>query len=138
MSKKGAPIWNVRRVALVLILDGLLLVLATTSAVTSGQVTLVVAAFQRCDAITSPSRRITNNKSRRIVETLCSIPRKDHHSWISSNFSFTTKLVSSEVSTELPERVLPPIEIQNRVFRYDKRPVILFDGVCNLCNGAGT
>ena len=30
----------------------------------------------------------------------------------------------------------PPSEVLGRVFDRDSRPIILFDGVCNLCNGA--
>jgi len=41
-----------------------------------------------------------------------------------SNTSSDTKLVPN------------PRIISERVFKTDKRPVILFDGVCNLCNGA--
>lgn len=29
-----------------------------------------------------------------------------------------------------------PKEVSRRVFEFDDRPVVLFDGVCNLCNGA--
>ncbi|CAJ1958862.1 unnamed protein product [Cylindrotheca closterium] len=29
-----------------------------------------------------------------------------------------------------------PATVSNRVFETDKRPIILFDGVCNLCNNA--
>ena len=32
--------------------------------------------------------------------------------------------------------LLPPSSVLDRVFETDKRPVILFDGVCNLCNNA--
>eukprot|EP00568_Trieres_chinensis_P008019 CAMPEP_0183308700 /NCGR_PEP_ID=MMETSP0160_2-20130417/22409_1 /TAXON_ID=2839 ORGANISM="Odontella Sinensis, Strain Grunow 1884" /NCGR_SAMPLE_ID=MMETSP0160_2 /ASSEMBLY_ACC=CAM_ASM_000250 /LENGTH=166 /DNA_ID=CAMNT_0025472577 /DNA_START=169 /DNA_END=669 /DNA_ORIENTATION=- len=34
------------------------------------------------------------------------------------------------------DSVLDPVEVSKRVFASDRRPVILFDGVCNLCNGA--
>ena len=33
-------------------------------------------------------------------------------------------------------QILSPSEVSERVFETDKRPVILFDGVCNLCNKA--
>lgn len=33
-------------------------------------------------------------------------------------------------------KLLDPREVSGRVFAADNRPVILFDGVCNLCNGA--
>ena len=32
--------------------------------------------------------------------------------------------------------LLPPSAVSDRVFATDTRPVVLFDGVCNLCNGA--
>mmetsp|Transcript_1137 Transcript_1137/g.1740 ORF Transcript_1137/g.1740 Transcript_1137/m.1740 type:complete len:216 (-) Transcript_1137:159-806(-) len=55
----------------------------------------------------------------------------------------TTSLFSSDVqalemnndSTDSKE-LLTPSAVSNRVFESDNRPVILFDGVCNLCNGA--
>ena len=31
---------------------------------------------------------------------------------------------------------LPPSIVMDRVFEKDKRPIILFDGVCNMCNNA--
>merc|ERR1719491_1953688 len=58
-----------------------------------------------------------------------------------------------ELRTEYPNKMLSPLFVANtssdseqvcsnpqiiseRVFKTDKRPIILFDGVCNLCNGA--
>jgi predicted DCC family thiol-disulfide oxidoreductase YuxK len=32
--------------------------------------------------------------------------------------------------------LLPPFVVSERVFAVDNRPIILFDGVCNLCNNA--
>jgi predicted DCC family thiol-disulfide oxidoreductase YuxK len=32
--------------------------------------------------------------------------------------------------------LLDPTTVSSRVFENDRRPVVLFDGVCNLCNGA--
>lgn len=46
-----------------------------------------------------------------------------------------TSLSSSSVSVPLTE-IDDVGSISRRVFEADKRPVILFDGVCNLCNGA--
>ena len=45
-----------------------------------------------------------------------------------------TAITSSgtSTSTELED----PATISSRVFEKDKRPVILFDGVCNMCNNA--
>jgi hypothetical protein len=42
-----------------------------------------------------------------------------------------------ETKDSQPKRVYPwdYNAIANSVFESDKRPVILFDGVCNLCNG---
>eukprot|EP00538_Stauroneis_constricta_P007241 CAMPEP_0119561388 /NCGR_PEP_ID=MMETSP1352-20130426/17438_1 /TAXON_ID=265584 /ORGANISM="Stauroneis constricta, Strain CCMP1120" /LENGTH=207 /DNA_ID=CAMNT_0007609577 /DNA_START=117 /DNA_END=740 /DNA_ORIENTATION=+ len=34
------------------------------------------------------------------------------------------------------QQLLPPRQVSEKVFVQDKRPIILFDGVCNLCNGA--
>ena len=41
--------------------------------------------------------------------------------------------MESEPQTMSP---LSPQELSNKVFKSDNRPVILFDGVCNMCNGA--
>merc|ERR1719446_1992021 len=32
--------------------------------------------------------------------------------------------------------IYDPVTVSQNVFEQDKRPVILFDGVCNLCNNA--
>ena len=32
--------------------------------------------------------------------------------------------------------IYDPVTVSQKVFEQDKRPVILFDGVCNLCNNA--
>ena len=42
---------------------------------------------------------------------------------------------SSSVSDQ-DTRILDPKTVSTRVFETDQRPVILFDGVCNLCNNA--
>ena len=48
----------------------------------------------------------------------------------------TAYAVDSESSSEQPlEDEFDWEQIAADVFRNDKRPVILFDGVCNLCNG---
>jgi predicted DCC family thiol-disulfide oxidoreductase YuxK len=44
-------------------------------------------------------------------------------------------LLQSSSTNEGPQCDDPKIVLQ-RVFETDKRPIILFDGVCNLCNGA--
>eukprot|EP00546_Thalassionema_frauenfeldii_P003502 CAMPEP_0178930788 /NCGR_PEP_ID=MMETSP0786-20121207/21480_1 /TAXON_ID=186022 /ORGANISM="Thalassionema frauenfeldii, Strain CCMP 1798" /LENGTH=81 /DNA_ID=CAMNT_0020607455 /DNA_START=20 /DNA_END=261 /DNA_ORIENTATION=+ len=55
----------------------------------------------------------------------------------------TTSLFSSDVEASSSNNdsvgirePLSPSAVSNRVFRTDQRPIILFDGVCNLCNGA--
>jgi predicted DCC family thiol-disulfide oxidoreductase YuxK len=35
-----------------------------------------------------------------------------------------------------PKKLLDPKSVSVRVFEADQRPIILFDGVCNLCNNA--
>jgi predicted DCC family thiol-disulfide oxidoreductase YuxK len=43
----------------------------------------------------------------------------------------------AEVAVTSPSRdLLPPSAVAERVFATDKRPIILFDGVCNMCNNA--
>lgn len=37
---------------------------------------------------------------------------------------------------EATSTLLSPLEIKQRVFQNDQRPIVLFDGVCNMCNGA--
>lgn len=46
--------------------------------------------------------------------------------------SLSTTLSSSSNDINL----LPPPAVLDRVFEIDSRPIILFDGVCNMCNGA--
>jgi predicted DCC family thiol-disulfide oxidoreductase YuxK len=52
-----------------------------------------------------------------------------------------TKLLSSTAASQIDPadsspQLYDPVTISERVFVNDKRPVILFDGVCNMCNGA--
>lgn len=44
-------------------------------------------------------------------------------------------VLATETSSSSPE-LCDPSTISSRVFEKDKRPVILFDGVCNMCNNA--
>ena len=43
---------------------------------------------------------------------------------------------TASTTTEPVKELLDPSAISERVFQSDKRPVVLFDGVCNLCNNA--
>merc|ERR1712176_1636608 len=43
---------------------------------------------------------------------------------------------SSAESTIETAGLLEPKAVSSKVFRNDQRPIILFDGVCNLCNNA--
>lgn len=43
---------------------------------------------------------------------------------------------ATESLEESPEKLAPPSAVLQRVFEDDNRPIILFDGVCNLCNNA--
>ena len=47
-----------------------------------------------------------------------------------------TLLLSTTTSSATTNNVAEPSIVSERVFATDKRPVILFDGVCNMCNGA--
>jgi predicted DCC family thiol-disulfide oxidoreductase YuxK len=49
--------------------------------------------------------------------------------------STTTELFSSATNTEVTNADLDWRQVAKDAFREDKRPIILFDGVCNLCNG---
>jgi hypothetical protein len=40
------------------------------------------------------------------------------------------------VSKVPPAKLSPPSTVLQKVFQDDNRPIILFDGVCNLCNSA--
>lgn len=49
----------------------------------------------------------------------------------------TTELSMSSSAGKIGNRVfLDPNSVSSRVFSSDQRPVILFDGVCNMCNSA--
>lgn len=43
---------------------------------------------------------------------------------------------SSSLCSARPTNLAPPTEVLDKVFKEDSRPIILFDGVCNLCNNA--
>ena len=43
---------------------------------------------------------------------------------------------SALFASSTPKSIAPPSEVLNIVFKDDTRPIILFDGVCNLCNNA--
>ncbi|GAX15700.1 hypothetical protein FisN_3Hh174 [Fistulifera solaris] len=49
--------------------------------------------------------------------------------------SIRSKTTPWMTSVETPT-MLPPRVVSRRVFQNDQRPVVLFDGVCNLCNNA--
>eukprot|EP00525_Craspedostauros_australis_P003191 CAMPEP_0198129250 /NCGR_PEP_ID=MMETSP1442-20131203/51287_1 /TAXON_ID= /ORGANISM="Craspedostauros australis, Strain CCMP3328" /LENGTH=204 /DNA_ID=CAMNT_0043789613 /DNA_START=152 /DNA_END=766 /DNA_ORIENTATION=- len=56
-----------------------------------------------------------------------------------ANFaSLTRSATALQESTEKAQEkeLLPPKAVSDKVFATDNRPIILFDGVCNLCNGA--
>lgn len=46
------------------------------------------------------------------------------------------ELARSDPRQSSKYQLAEPSEVSRRVFKSDKRPIILFDGVCNLCNGA--
>ena len=48
----------------------------------------------------------------------------------------TTRLLSTTNNNLSSPLVAEPTVVLDRVFSEDKRPIILFDGVCNLCNNA--
>ena len=50
----------------------------------------------------------------------------------------TTRLLSTTTNNNVstPVSVAEPSVVLAKVFSEDKRPIILFDGVCNLCNNA--
>jgi uncharacterized ferritin-like protein (DUF455 family) len=51
--------------------------------------------------------------------------------------SLPRRNIGLQASTAVePEQLFDPQTVSNRVFAKDKRPIILFDGVCNLCNNA--
>lgn len=43
---------------------------------------------------------------------------------------------SSSLYSARPTNLAPPTDVLDKVFKEDSRPIILFDGVCNLCNNA--
>jgi len=54
--------------------------------------------------------------------------------------STTTTLIDSHIqsdSDDLPTPILDdPQTVSSNIFRQDARPIVLFDGVCNMCNSA--
>ena len=67
-------------------------------------------------------------------------------SWSVSATDATTNTEETKTGSDISSIQAPlagPREVKSRVFPSssnggDQRPVILFDGVCNMCNGAGT
>ena len=55
---------------------------------------------------------------------------------MSTRIHHTRPLHSSTAMEEEPRQLLEPKSVSVRVFDSDQRPIILFDGVCNLCNNA--
>jgi len=74
-----------------------------------------MTAITACYAFVAPAQK--NNILPKIDDT--------------QQFSFSTPITSS-VEKEIED---PSVVVQ-KVFSADNRPIILFDGVCNLCNGA--
>jgi len=101
-----------------------------------------------------PLRRFTFSSQRRnrfVRKVHCVLPKMTNKLCLfilyallmPGSYSFTSRYsrtthkgrrssVFASTTTELAE----PSAVVSRVFENDKRPVILFDGVCNLCNGA--
>jgi predicted DCC family thiol-disulfide oxidoreductase YuxK len=52
-----------------------------------------------------------------------------------NGFETSVTLLPMAVTAE-SDVLLDPKSVVDRVFANDQRPIILFDGVCNLCNGA--
>lgn len=57
----------------------------------------------------------------------------DKHTFILSSASEASS--SDSIEVEVASNEFDWDQIAKDVFKNDKRPVILFDGVCNLCNG---
>lgn len=56
---------------------------------------------------------------------------------VSIGFHLSSLQTQSSVLKSSPSSdIYDPITVSKRVFEHDNRPVILFDGVCNLCNNA--
>ena len=77
--------------------------------------TTIAAASQRASAFTS-------------LQIRPSIP--------SQTLLLSTTTTTTRSSTTPNNNVAEPSIVLERVFATDGRPVILFDGVCNMCNGA--
>jgi len=57
----------------------------------------------------------------------------------SSLFSSTSTAAITAIATAADpggKKLSPPDVVRDRVFEEDKRPIILFDGICNMCNNA--
>jgi len=86
----------------------------------------LVAGFQ-IEGFVSPHRRTSSPFN--IQDTVRSLSLK-------SSISTIQSLASSAPTEERTEDINEWEYICRNIFSEDKRPVILFDGVCNLCNGA--
>mmetsp|Transcript_18566 Transcript_18566/g.37536 ORF Transcript_18566/g.37536 Transcript_18566/m.37536 type:complete len:217 (+) Transcript_18566:134-784(+) len=63
------------------------------------------------------------------------VRRLDSSVYVASTDTAESRFLSSEEGVA-KNRSLVPSDVLKRIFQTDDRPVILFDGVCNLCNSA--
>lgn len=77
-----------------------------------------------------------------MIPFLCSRVDGFHNQLVNSirtpqrHVSTTLSVKSLEKTTVNNMSLLEPKVVSSKVFNSDQRPIILFDGVCNLCNGA--
>jgi len=62
------------------------------------------------------------------------VPSGNKH--FNQRFSPSVVFVTTDDQSSADQLCNNPRIVSDRVFKDDQRPVILFDGVCNLCNGA--
>jgi predicted DCC family thiol-disulfide oxidoreductase YuxK len=56
--------------------------------------------------------------------------------WIQQQQPSSIRSTTQWMTSVQTPTMLPPRIVSERVFQTDQRPVVLFDGVCNLCNNA--
>lgn len=85
--------------------------------------------------VVSPCRAFVCSTSSTHLLHQSTLPRHPARALLGTTKRLSTDSIPSS-SQSSSNKLSPPSVVLQKVFKDDKRPIILFDGVCNLCNSA--
>lgn len=125
-----------RKIAIVALIIELFILLDVSSAFTFTSSCSTTKKMVLCHEFTSLQTSRNVNMSNNLVRT--AMGRGMSLSSSSDDSSLSSMNTNSEIDNDRDNSSsdgFDYVQIAKDVFKKDKRPVILFDGVCNLCNG---